>query len=66
VELTPRVLAETDAVVIVTDHKVVDYQLVVDNASLIVDSRNITKDVVRTKARVVTLAATRDAAGVPA
>ena len=59
-----RVLADTDAVVVVTDHRSVDYQLVMDHASLVVDSRNIMTGLVRTKARVVTLAAnSRDAAG---
>jgi UDP-N-acetyl-D-glucosamine dehydrogenase len=57
VELTAKLLAATDAVVIVTDHKKVDYQMVMDHASLIVDSRNVTNGLVKTKARVVTLAA---------
>jgi UDP-N-acetyl-D-glucosamine dehydrogenase len=59
VELTAKALQETDAVVIVTDHRNVDYQFVMDNASLIVDSRNITSGLVQTKAHVVTLAASR-------
>jgi len=59
VELSATLLERTDAVVIVTDHKAVDYQLVMDHASLIVDSRNVTKDLVKTKARVVSLSATR-------
>jgi UDP-N-acetyl-D-glucosamine dehydrogenase len=59
VELTAKMLQETDAVVIVTDHRSVDYQFVMDNASLIVDSRNITSGLVQTKAHVVTLAASR-------
>jgi UDP-N-acetyl-D-glucosamine dehydrogenase len=60
VALTPEIVAATDAVVVVTDHKKVDYQLVMDNASLIVDSRNVTRKLVRTKARVVSLASTRE------
>jgi UDP-N-acetyl-D-glucosamine dehydrogenase len=59
VELTAKMLQETDAVVIVTDHRSVDYQFVMDNATLIVDSRNITSGLVQTKAHVVTLAASR-------
>lgn len=55
--LTASMLAGTDAVVVVTDHRDVDYQLVMDHASLIVDSRNVTSRLVKTKARVVTLAA---------
>ena len=46
----------TDAVVIVTDHRAIDYQLVMDQASLIIDSRNVTSGLVKTKARVVSLA----------
>ena len=53
----------TDAVVIVTDHRSVDYQFVMDHAALIVDSRNVMTGLVRTKARVVTLAATSREAG---
>lgn len=57
VALTPERLAATDAVVIVTDHQTVDYQLVMDHATVIVDSRNATRNLVKTKARVVSLAA---------
>ncbi len=57
VALTETMLAETDAVVVVTDHRNVDYQFVMDHASLIVDSRNVTRDLVKTKARVVSLSA---------
>ena len=60
VDLTAEIVAATDAVVVVTDHKKVNYQLVMDNASLIVDSRNVTRKLVRTKARVVSLASTRE------
>jgi len=59
VELTAPVLQESDAVVIVTDHRSVDYQFVMDNASLVVDSRNIMTGLIQTKAQVVTLAASR-------
>ena len=39
--LTPERLAAQDAVVIVTDHSGVDYDLVVRNAPLVVDSRGV-------------------------
>jgi UDP-N-acetyl-D-glucosamine dehydrogenase len=55
VELTPEELARADVVVIVTDHKVIDFQRVVDHASLIVDSRNATAKTIRTQARIVSL-----------
>ena len=49
--------SETDAVVSITDHRKVDYQMVMDNATLIVDSRNVTNKnkLQKTKARVVAL-----------
>ena len=42
VPLTPETLSAADVVVIITDHRSVDYQAVVDHASLVVDSRNAT------------------------
>ena len=39
--LTPELLAAQDAVVIVTDHSAVDYDLVLRHAPLIVDSRGV-------------------------
>jgi UDP-N-acetyl-D-glucosamine dehydrogenase len=43
VELSDLALAECDAVVIVTDHSSVDYQRIVDNAPIVVDTRNATR-----------------------
>src|ERR1043165_4398770 len=62
VALTAEQLAQADAVVVVTDHRAVDYQLVVDNAGLIVDSRNVTRGLKKGKARVVSLSASRSSA----
>jgi UDP-N-acetyl-D-glucosamine dehydrogenase len=56
IDLTADIVASMDAVVVVTDHHDVDYQLVMDNAQLIVDSRNVTRGFIQTKARVVSLA----------
>jgi UDP-N-acetyl-D-glucosamine dehydrogenase len=39
VALSPQILAATDAVVLVTDHDVVDYHLVAEHARLVVDAR---------------------------
>ena len=39
VELTPETLASFDAVVLLTDHSNVDYDLVLQNARLIIDTR---------------------------
>jgi UDP-N-acetyl-D-glucosamine dehydrogenase len=55
VELTTETLAAADVVVIVTDHKQVDYQVIVDNASLIVDTRNATANTIPGKATIVAL-----------
>jgi UDP-N-acetyl-D-glucosamine dehydrogenase len=43
VPLDAKTLAAADCVVIVTDHKVLDYPAVVKGAKLIVDSRNAIK-----------------------
>jgi len=42
VELTPENLRAFDAVVIVTDHSSYDYRLIVEQARLVIDSRNAT------------------------
>jgi UDP-N-acetyl-D-glucosamine dehydrogenase len=57
VPLTAAELARCDAAVIVTDHSSIDYQLVVDQSSIVVDTRNATARVVRPKARIVSLSA---------
>ena len=55
IELTDAELEKADVVVIVTDHRTIDYQRLVDRAALIVDSRNATAKLTRTRARIVTL-----------
>ena len=59
VDLSKDELRRADAVVIVTDHRSIDYQMLMDNAALIVDSRNAMAKAVKTRARVVSLASTR-------
>jgi UDP-N-acetyl-D-glucosamine dehydrogenase len=44
VPLTKELLASADAVVVVTGHKSVDYALVAENASLVLDTRNAMKE----------------------
>ena len=65
--LTKEAVAAADIVLIVTDHSNVDYQLVVDNAKAVVDTRGVTRRV-RGRAPVVGLsgspARSRAAAGV--
>ena len=55
VPLTEAALRDADAVVIVTDHSDVDYQMVVDNAAVVVDTRNATASTRRGRADVVSL-----------
>jgi UDP-N-acetyl-D-glucosamine dehydrogenase len=43
-ELTPETISETDAVLISTNHDGLDYQMMADNATLIIDTRNAMKD----------------------
>ncbi len=44
VSLEPTILAEQDAVLIVTDHDNVDYDMILCNAPLVVDTRNATRN----------------------
>lgn len=55
IQLTTETLEASDAVVIVTDHRRVDYQLVMDHADLVIDARNAMSGTVQTRARVVGL-----------
>jgi UDP-N-acetyl-D-glucosamine dehydrogenase len=57
VALSAAELGRADAVVIVTDHSQVDYQQIVDDANLVIDTRNATARASRGRARVVSLAA---------
>ncbi|WKW12539.1 nucleotide sugar dehydrogenase [Pseudogemmatithrix spongiicola] len=59
VALTKDALATADAVVVVTDHTAVDYQFVVDHATLVVDTRNALGKVKASKARIIPLTAQR-------
>ena len=52
-KLTAQSLASYDAVLISTDHSDYDYQFIVDNSRLVVDTRNATKDVKGSKAKIM-------------
>jgi UDP-N-acetyl-D-glucosamine dehydrogenase len=41
VDLNPETLTATDAAALITDHKAVDYELILENASLIIDTRGV-------------------------
>jgi UDP-N-acetyl-D-glucosamine dehydrogenase len=56
VDLTDEMLRWADACVVVTDHKQVPWQRVVDQAALVVDTRNVTAGLTPGRARVVALA----------
>jgi len=45
VPLTKKTLKEYDCVVIATDHSCYDYEFIVNNAQLVVDTRNATKGI---------------------
>ena len=51
-ELTPETLATADCVVIITDHSIIDYDMVVEHAQLIVDTRNATKNVKKRREKI--------------
>ncbi len=51
--LSPEFLAKQDCVLIVTDHSAYDWDLVVENSRLVVDTRNATADLRRARARIV-------------
>ena len=57
VPLSREILGGVDAVVIVTDHDNVDYDMVVEHAPLVVDTRNATARTRPGRARVVALSA---------
>ncbi len=56
VELSEEMLRWADAVVVITDHKSVDYQKVANHAGLVVDTRNVMAGTVGGSARIIGLA----------
>lgn len=51
--LTARMLASYDAILIATDHSDYDYQWIVNNAKLIIDTRNATAKIKRGRKKIV-------------
>ena len=51
-ELTPEFLAAQDCVLIATDHSACDYDVIVEHAPLILDTRNATRNVKRGRERI--------------
>jgi len=57
VELTDKELAAADCVVVVTDHRSLDYERVVQHTDLVVDTRNVTAGLPGGGAKIVRLGA---------
>lgn len=51
--LTPELLAETDAVIIVTDHSAYDFGDIVRHSRLVIDTRNATKGIIGAGDKIV-------------
>lgn len=51
-ELTPEFLAEQDCVLIATDHSAYDYDFIIKHATMILDTRNATKDVTQGREKI--------------
>lgn len=51
--LTPELLADQDCVLIATDHSAYDWPWIVEHATLVVDTRNATRDVTSHRERIV-------------
>ncbi len=52
-ESTEEMLWEQDAVVIATDHTDIDYQWIVEHSTLVIDTRNATKDIREGREKVI-------------
>jgi len=51
--LTEKLLQRIDAAVVVTDHSCIDYSWVVKHAPLVIDTRNVTRDMKQWKKKIV-------------
>ena len=53
--ITSRIFEESDCAVIITDHNSLDYEMIVANSDLVVDTRNATKGIDAPPGRIVRL-----------
>jgi len=53
VALTPKSIGSYDCVLISTDHTSYDYESIVENAKLVVDSRNATRRITKHRDKIV-------------
>jgi UDP-N-acetyl-D-glucosamine dehydrogenase len=56
-DASPAEIAKHDCIIILTDHSVYDFQKIVEAATLVIDTRNATKDLYRFKSRIIKLGA---------
>lgn len=52
VPISPAAIKKYDMVIIVTDHSDYDYQMIVDNARILLDTRNATKNVKKNRKKI--------------
>lgn len=45
IELKPEIISKFDAVIILTNHSNIDYNMLVENSNIIIDTRNATKEI---------------------
>jgi UDP-N-acetyl-D-glucosamine dehydrogenase len=55
VKLTKKLVQSSDCVAVVTDHSAFDYDFIVQNAQLVMDTRNATKNVKKNREKIVKL-----------
>jgi UDP-N-acetyl-D-glucosamine dehydrogenase len=65
VELTPATIESQDCVVVLTDHDAYDFGKVIAVSKLVVDTRNVTKDLFEFKDRIIKLGAGNELAALP-
>ncbi len=56
-ELSPSVLSNQDCLVVLTDHSGYDFHKIIESAKLVIDTRNVTKDMDEFKDRIIKLGA---------
>jgi len=55
VQLQEKLLNEMDCVVIITDHSLYDFEWIVKNVKLVIDTRNATRDIIDSTGKIIKL-----------
>lgn len=55
VQLQDNLLNEMECVVIITDHSLYDFEWIVKNAYLVIDTRNATRDITNSTGKIIKL-----------